>query len=381
MEGIMTNNQDTLVGVDEFTLVLQFKEKVDVMTWQDTVDTMLYRFLELSHVESIFGELYRTTGSKVIQGYNEGIFAEHQPFYFVICWHEYLQDMGIAVKFSAHAWAFFQAEYEEYFQEKMDVSKFLKMVQSDDIYTTRLSRIDFTADYKNHGLNVNRIYQKLKDYQLQVRNWQDRRVNLKMSAIEKDRSAETIYLGSRKANSHGILRIYDKKEEQISNHGFRLGEALATTDWIRFEAVMKGKRAHQITTKLLNEITSDQELQRFIAQMITDKYTFFDVEKDDVTDFTSDLLDIAHGKNSFSRLRSESPRDNSLKQSIRYLTTNAGLFPAVYKIQVIYGDDGVKAFWQYLQDKYEHYIPNKDTDIWLGKHWLAMSKQPLKDSL
>jgi len=378
----MKTTKDLLVGIDEFTLVLQAKEKVDFMEWQDiTIDKMVYRFLELSKLESIYGELYREVGNKPMQGYNSGIFAQHHCSYLAICWHDEMQNMGIAVKFSAHAWAFYQAEYEEYFQEKMNISKFLKMVQSDDIYTTRLSRIDFTADYKNYGLNVNRIYQKLKDYQLQVRNWQDRRVNLKMSAIEKDRSAETIYLGSRKANNHGILRIYDKKAEQIANHGFRMSEALATTDLIRFEAVMKGKRAHQITTKLLNEVTTDLDLQRFIAQMITDKYTFFDVETDDVTDFTSDLLDIAHGTNSFSRLRSESPRDNSLKRSIRYLTTNAGLFPAIYKIEALYGEVAVQEFFEYLQAKYKFYTPNKDTEIWLSKHFISMSKQPLKDSL
>jgi hypothetical protein len=253
------------------------------------------------------------------------------------------------------------------------------MVQS-DIYTTRLSRIDLTADYQDFGLKVYKIYEGLKEYKLQVQNWKSNRSNRRMSAIEIDGAAETVTLGSRRGNTQSFMRIYDKKTEQIANNGFRLDEALNAKDWIRFEAVFRGKYAHQITVALLNEISDSAELQKYIAKMITDKYTFFDTEKDAETDFSEALLVIAKGCKS-KHLRAESPRDNSLRQSIRYLITNAGLLPTVHKIQCIYGPDGVKQFQKFLQDQYDIYEPNRDVAHWLNKHYDTMRKQPLADSL
>lgn len=54
--------------------------------------------------------------------------------------------MGVCVRYSAHAYAVFKQEYRQRFQVEMNIAAFLRMVQ-DDIYTTRLSRIDLTADY------------------------------------------------------------------------------------------------------------------------------------------------------------------------------------------------------------------------------------------
>jgi len=104
---------------------------------------------------------------------------------------------------------------------------------------------------------------------------------------------------------------------------------MATDNWVRFEASFRGKYAHQITESLLTGVSGHDELQRLIAHKMCDKYQFFDPVKDDVTDFTEDLLGIAQGSN-FSHLRAESPRDNSLRQSIRYLITNAGLLLLIY---------------------------------------------------
>ena len=370
-------NEKLLVGVDEFTIVLQPTDALDGMNWLGKVDAMLEQFLPLSFTEEIFGELVHGLG-KPIQGYTQGIFA-NQPFYFSICWHEHMQNMGIAIRYSAYAWAHFMAEYEQRYGAQMNIAHFLQMVQS-DIYTTRLSKIDLAADYQGFGLKVHKIYAGLKEHKLQVQNGQAHRVNLKMSAFELDGAAETVYLGSRKGNTQGFLRLYDKRTEQIANNGFRLDEALDTTDWVRFEAVYKGRYAHQITEALLTEISDSMELQGFIAKMITDKYIFFDVDKDKTTDFSEALYGIAKGCKS-KHLRSESPRDNELRQSIRYLVKNAGLMPVVEKISRLYGDDGVTQFWAYLQDQYRQYEPPRDVDAWMNKHGKTMRTQTLADSL
>ena len=371
--------KELLVGVDEFTLILQPRARTDAMKWLNTIEAMLRQFLQLSRAETIFGVLQPVT-AKLVQGYSEGLSAVNQPFYFIICWHEFHQNTGIAIRFSAHAWAYFQAEYEAKHQEAMNIARFLQMVRSDCTYTMRLSRIDFTVDYKNYGLCIDRIYQDLKKRRLHIVDWKRARQTLKMSALEKEGIAETIYLGSRRENTQAFLRIYDKRSEQIARHGFRLDEAEGTGDWVRFETVFKGKYAHQITARLLADVSDPNELQRFIAQMVTDRHMFFDAVKNDVTGFTDELLEIAQGS-SFDHLRSESLRNNSLRQSIRYLVTNAGLMPVVYKIQCLYGDEGVRRFWRYLQGRYQQYEPNRDTEAWVRKHRKTMSGQSLDDSL
>jgi len=375
-----TTTKALKLGVDQLTVVVRPLLKVDVTTWENVIDAILEQFLILSAVESIFGMLKRTT-SKTMQGYNEGIFAEDRPFYFSINWNANFQEMGIAINFSAHSWAFFTSEYSKIHGEKMDVAKFIKMIQCDSLYTTRISRIDLTADYLNYGLKVDDIYNGLKSHQLQVKNYKNHTIRLKTSALEINHSAETIYLGSRKGNTQGFLRIYDKRKEQIDKHGIRLGEALASKDWVRFEAVYKGKKSHQITEILLNQVHNVHDLQRWIAQAITDKYSFFDKQKDDEAEFTSDLLDIAFGKTSFNHLSSPSPRDNSLRQSIHYIVTNSGLYACLFKIEALYGSDGVQKFWEFLANRYQFYTPNKDTEIWIDKHGATMLKQTLEDSL
>lgn len=37
----------------------------------------------------------------------------------------------------------------------------------------------------------------------------------KISAYINDKNTETLYIGSRKRNSNAVLRIYDKKKEQM----------------------------------------------------------------------------------------------------------------------------------------------------------------------
>ena len=49
---------------------------------------------------------------------------------------------------------------------------------------------------------------------------------------------ETFYIGSRKENSQLLLRVYNKKAEQINTNGFRLNEALECENWLRLEASM-----------------------------------------------------------------------------------------------------------------------------------------------
>ena len=93
------------------------------------------------------------------------------------------------------------------------------------------------------------------------------------------------------------MRIYDKIIEQIETNGFRNAEALACSSWIRFEAVFKGKYAHAIAEEFLKYNMDTNDLKKYIAQMIGQKYRFYDTTKNEYEIYTRDLLEVSEGNN------------------------------------------------------------------------------------
>ena len=379
------------VGVDEFTLVLQPPDKVKVTDWPDTVDMMLSVFLTKSQLVNLFGRMDDAT--KMQAGYTSGLTYTDRPWYLVICWNEDMPTMGVCVRFSAHAYAAYKEAYKEQYQADMDIAVFLDMVQ-DDVYTTRLSRIDLTADYFDHPdellsdrqLSPDLIYERLKNGAYVVRNRNDRQSARNMSALDREGRYETVYIGSRKGKTNGFLRVYDKKQEQIQTMGYRYDEALQHESWVRFEASFLHDAAHQLTEQLLSEGMTAQDLQRWIAKHITDKYRFVHSETGETTEFSADLLGVAAGS-SVASLILPSPRDNALRQSIHYLRNNSGLYSTLYKTICIWGNDADKQLMDFLWRDYERYKdalttgkePYKLREIaaWLERHATDTRKHTL----
>ena len=383
------------VGVDEFTLVLQPPDKVKVTDWPDTVDMMLSVFLTKSQLVNLFGRMDDAT--KMQAGYTSGLTYTDRPWYLVICWNEDMPTMGVCVRFSAHAYAAYKEAYKEQYQADMDIAVFLDMVQ-DDVYTTRLSRIDLTADYFDHPdellsdrqLSPDLIYERLKNGAYVVRNRNDRQSARNMSALDREGRYETVYIGSRKGKTNGFLRVYDKKQEQIQTMGYRYDEALQYESWVRFEASFLHDAAHQLTEQLLSEGMTAQDLQRWIARHITDKYRFVHSETGEATEFTADLLGVVAGS-SVAALSTPSPRDNALRQSINYLRDNSGLYSTLYKALCVWENDADKQLMDFLWKDYERYKdaltmgkePYKLREIegWLKRHAAETKKHPLASYL
>ena len=382
------------VGVDEFTLVLQPLDKVSVMAWPDMADLMLSVFLEKSRLVNLFGKM--DYAAKVQAGYTSGLTYTDRPWYLTISWNEDIPTMGICVRFSAHAYATYKEAYKEQYQANMNIAVFLDTVQ-DSIYTTRLSRIDLTADYFDYTdehmrtapLSPDTIYIRLKDGNYVVKNGNGHQSIRNMSGVDKGGVYQTFYLGSQKGKTNGFLGCYDKKAEQLQTMGFRYNDALNCESWVRFEAVYRHDYAHQITEGIL-AVKTAQELSRLIARYICDKYQFFDGNTDDVTEFTSDLLGVAAGS-SVAALGMTSPRDNTLSQSIRYLRNGSGLYPTLLKALCVWGNDADKQLMDFLWHDYERY---KDTLIagkepyklreltaWLQRHMVETAKYTLIDYL
>lgn len=383
-----------IVGVDEFTIVLQAADKVKVTDWPDTVDMMLSVFLRKSRLVNLFGDM--SPAVKLQAGYTSGLTFENRPWYLVINWNEDFLTMGVCVRFSAHAYAAYKEAYMAQFQTEMNIADFLRMVQ-DDVYTTRLSRVDLTADYFDYTdehirtapLSPDTIYTRLINGDYVVKNGNGHQSIRNMSGVDKGGAYQTFYLGSQKGKTNGFLRCYDKKAEQLQTMGFRYDDALNCESWVRFEAVYRHDYAHQITEGILSVKTA-QELSRLIAKYICDKYQFFDANTDEATEFTSDLLGVAAGS-SVAALSTPSPRDNSLRQSIRYLRNGSGLYSTLFKVANIWGPEAARELMDFLLCEYEQYqdalldgeYPYKLRELtaWLQRHAAETAKHPLTSYL
>lgn len=376
-----TKTKELKVGVDEFTVVLSLPTPVNATQWLSTADMMIEEFLRLSQIEAVFGKLLPLT-ERLPQGYTQGFTIDIADCYFAIAVHEHFQNLGIIVKWSAHSWAIFQKKYFDIFNQEMNILVFLKMIQS-SLYNARLSRIDLTADYYNYGeeLKPDTIYNRYVNKRYRVCDCNEKYSRHTLQCIQKDNRVDCFYIGSRKANTKSFMRVYDKRLEQIQKSGFRLQEALQYEDWTRFEVSYRQAYAHQITEQLKN-LNSNIELSQFIASKILDKYRFVDVDTEEYTDFTSDLLDVA-GNSTYSALRYEAPTNNSLTNSIRYIIKGSGLFALLFKIENIWGEEAVTEFIEHLLAIYDvekaEFYKDYKMRAWLAKNINTLSQQALID--
>lgn len=372
------------VGIDEFTLVLMAKDKIDFMIWEQKAETMLKEFLDLAKLEDMFGELVMADYG-IQKGYTDGLTFDNRPWHFSISWHEYLQNMGICIKFSAHAWAVYQTTYFEKYGEEMNITIFLRNVQSEN-YLARLSRIDFTADYFNFhkSFNPDTLSRGLNNGTIAIKDYKNRSMLKNIQSLEKNGVISTLYLGSKKSNTRCFARIYDKRLEQIDTKGIRYDEALKCKSWIRQEVVFKGTYSHQITEDLLN-ITTQIELQQYIAQKITEKYRFYDTTTKNEMKYTRALLYIMNNAE-FNHLSSVQVKDNDYMRSLKYLMNGSGLYPTLYKALEVWGEGADKEVVKYLFDNYEKFYiseahKKKDLRSWIKKHRADLRQQTLKDYL
>lgn len=365
-------NPKISVGIDELTAVL-LSDKIFVESfenWTQKAESMITEFSKLANLERIFG-IKKDLDDKPPQGYTTAYQYGDNPFYFTVAYHPSCPNMGVIVKFSAYSWAVYCQ------RGRTNIKRFLHTIQSKS-YHIRLSRVDFTVDYQNWGISVNDIYHKLDKKCLEIHNHKGNVNHSEINAYETNGKASTFYVGSKKTGTRLFLRVYDKKAEQIKQRGFRYKEALNTKSWVRFEAVFKGEYAHQLTDIIME--TGEEKLNDLIADKVTEKYRFYDLESREYTDFTTALIEKS--KEAFPRLRLESTRDNDFTKSLIHLVKGSGLFPALYKCDEIWGDESSMTLLQCLHDIYkDDYVPNDDVRLWLKKHKDIMKKQILKDDL
>ena len=360
------------LGVDEFTVVCRptaLHSNFVRDNWPHVAQNIIQKLSDRGDLETVLGPIRPEL--KCLKGYTHGYtFGEHS-FYSCVAYHMDRDDMGVALRFSAQAL--------DYYSDKsgLKVYEFLGKIQ-DTAYTARFSRIDFTADYLNCGIDPTKIYQKLMDGKLAIFREKTRKtasgktetsylkIPFSYRGFLKASEVPTIYLGSQKSNA--LLRIYDKRREQIERKGPKLDKALACEDWTRFEAVFKGDYAHQLTDQLLS-VKSEDEYLTLIANSFLQKFDFREVENGVVQNEAefSEMLYDALKQGDFA-LHAPTSRNFDLIRSIQYLLNGSGLYPTLFKIREIWGYEGVSEFVNRLIMSLDTYEPNRDCLSWIAKH-------------
>lgn len=362
------------VQVDEFTLVLQSNNfSPQTQDWEENALEIIYDFITHSKIEEILGELEETNNALPL-GYSNGFVCANAPYYFAIAYHNEHKKMGVCIKFSAYAWMEYRSNYLSTFSHNFNIHQFLKAVDKSTLYSSRISRIDIAIDFINEKVSCNTIYNQLFKKNHIVKSDTGRKNNSVLSAVLVNGIASTFYLGSKGKNIKALLRVYDKKKEQIDRNGVRFEEAVYYKDWVRFEAVFKGKYAHELSEKI-KKINNETDLKDILVSALTDRYQFYYSKSDKLTTYSKKMMNLLTQRN-FS-FNSPSPRYNLLEQSQRHIVSGSGLFPYLFKVWRIWGDEGLKKCVSYLHKEFEDYEPNDDVLSWLKKYSALYSKQGL----
>lgn len=375
-------NPVVIASIDELTFVIKPTEDTigDYPShWYQIATELVGTVIDKLSLDSLFGEVINVSTPPA--GYTNAVSFKNLPHYFSIAFHETNFVMGIVIKFSAAALAYYRDAFKEYFEESIDVHGMSKLLD-EPYWQLRISRIDLAIDYFNFGMSVDELYKGIKGSSVILKNHRGIKNTSKIVATEVDNVVNTIYFGSKKKNSNALLRVYNKKQEQLDKHGRFLHLLTLCNSWVRFEASYRGNFSNQILKQLLT-VNNEDELGKLVANKMIDKYSFYDVEKNEPIEFTKYL---EHTQSLYTGLKSLSSRNNDLMSTISHIMKGSGFFPLIKKVESIWGIEARNKFIIRLIQEYErHYNPNQDVDLWLKKFATELSKIPfdsfLEDSL
>ena len=365
-----------VTSVDEMTIVVLLSD-ISILarkSWMTIAESMIRAIVKALGLIDIFGEEHMTETGKMA-GYTHAREYGSHPFYFQICMHEGHWKMGVALRFSAQALAYYRVRFEELYGCIIQPYEIIQLIQKAlPLYIVRLSRIDLCADYINEAVSVQTIADNLNCGLWKIQFSDGKKNPSRISYYSKGGEISTVYIGSKVKNNVSLLRIYDKRLEQLQTHGTRLQAAAVCDSWVRFENQIRGKYAHSITSELM-KMESPEQLETMIAACITNKYTFI------ATDGTEASVTTALKKltpTASYEFRLPKYRDMSLTESLHFLTTHAGLLPFLYKAS-LFNPNAIDEFSDYLKARMSTYIPNHDVTKWVKEHSDYYSVHGLED--
>ena len=348
------------------TIVLQVpvvqKMKIENSAqWAAMANATVLIFAQNANFEKVLGK--QQPCESVPAGYKVGYtYGEHSS-YMCLAFNPYQYSMGVIVKFSAEALAY-------YLQHSgLKVYEFLQQVQSSSDYDLRISRIDVDLEFLEPKFTVAKINKQLKRTvevctQKTVKGKKIMaRKPLQLRGFEANGEIKTLYIGSPASDTE--LRIYHKGKEQISRKGFRLETALKHPKWIRFEAVFRGDYAHQLTEKML-QVSSDKQLSDLIVNVFLQKYYFRYRKSKRPTAYTLEMKKMLHAVE--APLLPLVADDKAIEKKINYIMDGSGAVGTFYVVKQLWGDDALAALLQYIYDEVQEWEANYSTRRWLTRH-------------
>ena len=182
-----------LVGTDELTMVIfcDLSDLKDEEEWSDIAESTIDYFSQILQFEKIFGHKMDMDASPPA-GYSIAYTFGNNPFYFAMAYHPKNPNMGIICKFSAYAWSEYCSKWFDVFNQRMDVKKFADVTNVDG-YISRFSRVDFTIDYQNFDITVDKLYSSINKGEIEIRNHKGIKNNSKTNAFFQN-EFQTFYI-------------------------------------------------------------------------------------------------------------------------------------------------------------------------------------------
>ena len=239
----------------------------------------------------------------------------------------------------------------------------------------RCSRIDVYIDYIDESIDITDLYKGLIQQTYIIRNSNGRKNQSKLFGRANADKYETFYVGNpRQRNRRLLLRVYDKKTEELANrNAFRLDTAKNCDNWIRFEVEFSENYAHDLTDALKS--VDNDSFHSIILNAFLAKYRFCYSDKDEYLPVTSVLLDknVASSFSFQSRIES----DPTIERKISYMLRGSGLIPLLYVVNEVWGESGVKYIYSLIDYAWKRFIPSRKERAWLKNHKDDLSKKTL----
>lgn len=356
------------IGIDELNIVLQpvhedIGDDLGLLTWPDVATHFIATAADALSFGAVFGPAREL--SKRPAGYGEALTYGEHGFYLAAAYNPGSPSQGVLFTLSAQALAWWRE------RTGCEVWELVQLVQRQDLYTVRVSRIDLTADFIDEGMSAQAIYDDLlsgdlvgqrrqvgKGGTVQLRPWA-----WNPRGYSSNGEARTIYLGSQAKNTGGFLRVYDKRSEQIETRGAHLDKAQACTDWVRLEARLSGKNAHSFGYEL-ERCASDDDMKRLIAHVFSDRYIFRDTTSGALA-LWSAALAAAAGNPSAVLLSAPSTRNHDLAAKLDHVADSSGLISLLHRVRGIWGDDAPELVMSYLLALADGRAPTRETRSWV----------------
>lgn len=368
-------------NVDEFSIVIKLKYEDCEDVNKENFEMLFKAIAKAFALSDIFGEPDKKSGSvgyTDVYGFGNKVRVSYNPK---------RPDMGMYMWISATGLLDLtiskQLDFWACYERLSDLCMALDYLVGDWHY----SRLDFTADFVDEGQSVNDLYSSLKtgdtnfytrylskNGEIKLRDTKSR-----LTAYENDGVANTLYIGSRRANSNFLLRIYNKKQEQLdSDTPYHIDQAKKCNDWVRYEYSFRKDYAKAIKS-MFDGLNNAEFALKELARKALDRVTFYELDRKTIDELITqgkdfvltDYIDItyachmldeySHNNNDLFKLPAK--QTNEIYDTYKWhISNDSGIISLLYKIDKIYGYQGIKDFFKRLELAYldEEVKPSED---------------------